>query len=154
MRPAAGERSISTEIEIKAPPERVFDAWVTPSEVVAWWGEEGMYRVTRWEGDIRTGGRWRSEGVSADGSTFLVEGMYLLVDRPNALSFTWKHDWGDEPETTVELRFLPTSDGTLLKLRHSGFSTDASRDNHANGWPRVFRWLQGHFTVQRNEKTP
>ena len=36
--------------------------------------EPDTYRVTKWSGDIRAGGSWKSEGVGADGMAFSVGG--------------------------------------------------------------------------------
>jgi len=60
------------EIFIAAPPARVFEAITDPNQVPRWWGQQGMYRITEWKGDVRPGGKWSSVGVSADGSSFRV----------------------------------------------------------------------------------
>ena len=44
------------EIQIAAPPERVFKALVDPRQVVKWWGQTGMYRATEYKSDLRVGG--------------------------------------------------------------------------------------------------
>lgn len=48
--------AIVQEIEIAASPERVFQALTDPEELKAWWGAEGVYRVTLWTADLRVGG--------------------------------------------------------------------------------------------------
>jgi uncharacterized protein YndB with AHSA1/START domain len=40
--------AIVAEIEIEAPPEVVFDALVTPEDLAAWWGADGVYRTGNW----------------------------------------------------------------------------------------------------------
>lgn len=140
------DRTITTEIEIKASPERVFAAWVTPEQMVEWWGEDGLYHVTEWDCDLRPGGKWVSRGVGDDGTTFTVHGEYILVDRPNALSFTWNPDW-DKTETRVDLTFTATATGTLLRVTHSGFTEEGSREGHNEGWKRVLGWLRGYVEV-------
>jgi len=140
------DTTITNRIEIKASPERVFEAWVTPEQMIEWWGEDGLYHVTEWECDLRVGGKWVSRGVGHDGSTFTVHGEYIKVDRPHALSFTWNPDW-DPTETTVELTFERTTNGTLLSVTHSGFSSGQSRDGHNEGWTRVLGWLRGYVEV-------
>ena len=69
------EGRILGSVEIAAPPERVFRA-LTTAEQAEWWGSPELYRVTKWTGDARRGGRWRSEGVGADGHEFSVEGEH------------------------------------------------------------------------------
>ena len=59
--------ALTGEIFIAAPPERVFQALVDPSQVLRWWGQTGIYRCTDFQSDLRPGGKWRNAGVSADG---------------------------------------------------------------------------------------
>lgn len=149
MRGESGQ-AIETEIEILVPPERVWRAWTEGDEFVTWWGEDGLYRVHRWEGDVRPGGSWRAEGEDKDGKPFSVDGEYRRVDPPRHLSFTWRPDWlRPDVETIVSLDFEPTADGTRLKLRHSGFDLGESRDSHASGWNRVLGWLRGYLSPEK-----
>jgi uncharacterized protein YndB with AHSA1/START domain len=65
--------TIIAEVFIAAPPTRVFQAISDPAQLPRWWGEDGQYHVTSSTMDVRPGGRWRSEGVGADGKVFYVE---------------------------------------------------------------------------------
>jgi len=65
------EGTILATVEIGAPIENVFRA-LTSDEISQWWGSPEMYRVTKWTGDLRPGGQWRSDGVGADGAPFSV----------------------------------------------------------------------------------
>jgi len=136
--------SIRKQIEIHVKPEVVFDAWVKSEQRVAWWGEEGLYRISYLRGEVKEGETWSSGGVGKDGTEFVVTGTYLKVDRPHALSFTWKPSWSTEPETTVELEFIATEKGTLLKLLHSGFRTEEATADHNDGWNRVLGWMSAY----------
>ena len=55
---------VKAEIEIEAPPERVFHSLTDPGELAAWWGSDDMYRTHDWQidrvsigypGDVRHG---------------------------------------------------------------------------------------------------
>lgn len=142
------ERVIVESIEIEAPPDRVFAAWTDPEQLVAWWGDDQMYRTTRWECDPRVGGKWVSHGRAVDGSTFSVEGEYLQYDPPKRLGFTWNPSYTTEVGTVVELEFSPTATGTLLTVKHSGFGTDQSADGHKKGWQRVFGWMKTYVEAK------
>ena len=50
--------TIVVEIDIDAPPERVFQAWIDPQQRLAWWGDDTTYRTDRFESDLRVGGKW------------------------------------------------------------------------------------------------
>jgi uncharacterized protein YndB with AHSA1/START domain len=136
------DRIIVESIEIEAPPERVFAAWVDPEQLVEWWGDSETYHVTRFESDNRVGGKWVSHGKSINGKPFSVEGEYLQFDPPTRLVMTWQSDWAADGRTVVDLEFKPTAKGTLLTVKHTGFGSDESTQNHRNGWHRVTGWLK------------
>ncbi len=133
--------SLTMDIVIKATPERVFRAWTTAEDFVAWWGDDETYRTTTFECDLRPGGKWRSGGVTKDGRPFSVGGEYLVVDPPLRLSFTWDPDWETIGPTTVEIEFQAIPEGTRLVVTHSGFPTSDSQESHNQGWTRVLAWL-------------
>ena len=139
--------TIVVEIDISAPPERVFQAWTDPQQRLAWWGDDAMYRGTKMESDLRVGGKWRTEGRKSDGTTFAVWGEYTRIEPPRALGFTWNHNWGESklPETKVLIELTATSSGTHLALTHSGFVDATERDDHNKGWQRVLAWLQSYL---------
>lgn len=149
--------AVVAEIFIAAPPARVFEAITDPHQAPCWWGQEGMYRITEWKGDVRPGGMWSSTGVGADGTSFRVEGEYLEVDPPRLLVHTWVASWSGALKTVVRWELEPTDvhglhsngprkagTGTRLRLRHEGFAAaPAAALSHAEGWKRVLGWLQG-----------
>ena len=139
--------TIVVEIDIDAPPERVFQAWVDPQQRLAWWGEENMYRCTKMDSDLHVGGKWSTEGKGASGKTFTVSGEYTRIEPSKALGFTWNHDWDEMkmPETHVLVELVPTSSGTHVTVTHSGFVNVAARDDHDKGWMRVLGWLRGYL---------
>ena len=139
---------ILASVEIDAPPERVFAALASP-EVAEWWGSPETYRVTRWTGDVRPGGAWRSEGVSADGKPFSVSGEFLEVRAPRLLVQTWTYDWGNKATTTIRYQIDAIPTGSRVTVRHEGFGDDAADcEAHAQGWERVLEWLGSHFRAR------
>ena len=139
--------TIVVEIDIAAPPERVFEAWTDPQQRLAWWGDDAAYRGTGMQSDLRVGGKWRTEGKSADGKPFAVWGEYTRIEPPKALGFTWNHDWGQSglPPTNVLIELTATSSGTHVTLTHSGFTSAPDRDSHNQGWQRVLAWLNSYL---------
>lgn len=139
-------REIVEQIEIAAPPSRVFEALTDPAQLLAWWGDRATYPSTHWELDPRAGGRWLSRWRAPDGSSFTLGGEILALDPPRLLAYSW---WDERypglPLTTVRYELAPTPAGTLLTLRHSGF--DATRtdfDDYNGGWSEVTRRLRAH----------
>jgi uncharacterized protein YndB with AHSA1/START domain len=133
-------------IDIAVPAERVFRA-ITSEELAHWWGSPDLYRVTKWTGDLRAGGAWRSEGVDTSGKAFSVHGEFIEVDSPHKLVQTWQYDWDTTNSvTTITWRLTSIAGGTRVVIRHEGFGDahDACA-GHANGWERVLGWLSLHF---------
>ena len=148
---------IVSEIRITAPLERVFQAIVDPSQVVLWWGQTGIYRCTKFESDLRVGGTWRSIGVDVDGRPFEITGEYLEMDPPRLLSSTWVATWTGEIKTKVRWELEPAENGTLVRIRHSGFAAHPELTQAYRGWPRMLGWLQALLergeTVERRPPT-
>src|ERR1700758_760627 len=105
--------------------------------------------------DVRPGGKWRSEGVGADGTEFYVEGEYLEVEPPRKLVHTWFGSfhqkktvvrWDLEPQTVNALHPggpRKAGTGTFVKVTHEGFAGDVkSAKEHGEGWKRVLGWLE------------
>jgi uncharacterized protein YndB with AHSA1/START domain len=155
--------TITAEIFIAAPPERVFEALTDPKQMSQWWGERGLYRVTVNTSDLRVGGKWSSSGVGADGKEFTVDGEYLEIDRPRLLVYTWNPSFAHVVKTTVRCELEPRAvhglqhrgpqrvgNGTLVKIRHEGFADNLeAATGHSRGWTLVLGWLQAF--VERGE---
>ena len=135
--------AIALEVQIAAPPDRVFQAITDPTQLLRWWGQQGMYHGTKWCTDVRPGGQWRCEGVSdTDGSAFHVSGEYLEVDPPRLLVHTWIASWTGDVKTTVRWELDPTNRGALVRIRHRGLAAHPELAKSYSGWPRMLGWLQ------------
>ena len=134
--------TIVSEIQIAAPPARVFQALVDPRQVVQWWGQAGVYRCTEFHADLRAGRKWRSVGVDGGGRAFEVSGEYLEVRPPRLLVYTWVASWTGDVKTTVRWELEPMNQGTLVRIRHSGLAAHPEVAQSYKGWPRMLGWLQ------------
>jgi uncharacterized protein YndB with AHSA1/START domain/catechol 2,3-dioxygenase-like lactoylglutathione lyase family enzyme len=139
-------RRIVEEIEIAAPPTRVFAALTDPVQLLAWWGDRRTFPSTHWELDARVGGRWLSRWRGPDGASFALGGEILEIDPPRVLAYSW---WDERypglSHTIVRYQLTPTAVGTRVTLTHDGF--DAVRADFADyngGWPSVMRSLRAH----------
>ncbi len=152
------QNAVIAEIFIAAPPARVFQAISDPSQLPQWWGQPGLYHVTQASMDVRPGGKWRSDGIGADGKSFYVEGEYLEVDPPRLLVHTWQgsYDGPHSQKTVVRWELEPHSvhglhpngprksgTGTLVRVRQEGFGRNIeSATSHGEGWKLVLGWLE------------
>ncbi len=139
--------ALELERVFKAPPERVFDAFVTPEALKGWFGP-GTCRVKQAEVDLREGGDYHIRMETEFGEVDLV-GAYRTVARPDRLAFSWR--WENNPEirpsdSVVEIDFEPHPDGTRMRFRQVGLPDEESRDNHGMGWNGSFDKLEVFFS--------
>src|SRR6202453_2360889 len=128
---------------IKAPRERVFEAWTNPEQLMRWMGPATSCLVSA-KTDLRVGGGYifqmKTSGChdGNEGPSIVdVRGVYKEIKKPSKLVFTW--GWVNNPrsedgETTVTIDLEEAQGGTQLTLTHEGFATGESRDAHNQGW--------------------
>src|SRR3954467_14261328 len=80
---------------IRAPRQRVFDAWTKAEELKAWHAP-GPLTVSLAEIDLRVGGAYRIHMQAPDGSEHRASGVYREIDPPRKVVYTWGWD-GDHP---------------------------------------------------------
>ncbi len=152
--------SITCEIEIAAPPERVFQALTDPKQLFVWWGQEPSVELSVFEMDPRPGGRWRFRCKPAPGADhgavgeqlrrtgareFEAYGEILEFVPPRLLVWSWLANWHQHPAhpTVVRWELMPSKTGTLVRVTHSALSQEpiAGKDYTA-GWGGVLRLLR------------
>jgi uncharacterized protein YndB with AHSA1/START domain len=154
----ATSENIKLKIEklIKAPRERVFQAWTDPKQIQQWFVPcgNGDHKATTAKCDPRVGGKYRIQTQKADGEYFTASGTYREVKPPEKLVFTWgweKDGSGDEygelepDETLVTIEFLAKGTDTLVVFTHEKFASTESRDRHQEGWTRILENFQKQF---------
>jgi uncharacterized protein YndB with AHSA1/START domain len=110
--------------------------------VLKWWGQPGVYRCTKFQADLRVGGKWRSDGIGRDDHPFTISGEFLEVDSPRVLAYTWTATWTGELQTIVRWELVQKNQGTLVTLRHSGFAAHPDVRQNYRGWPAMMGWLR------------
>ncbi|HSZ73503.1 MAG TPA: SRPBCC domain-containing protein [Rhizomicrobium sp.] len=114
-----------------APPEDVFDAWLSKS-----WGEWAGPPGVKGEVTVmepRVGGHYRVVMHLPSGNDVAVGGVYREIERPHKLIFTWK--WEHETQDTlITLTLRRVGNGTELTFRHEGFADMERRNSHETGW--------------------
>lgn len=137
--------TIVEEISIKAPADRVFDAFTQPAARLVWWNLDGRFHTRQMDSDLRPGGTWAMRGTGPDGGPFTITGQYRIVDRPRLIVFTWLPDWqGDATESEVRVEFTEANGATHVRLTHSGLTTDRSRHSH-RGWPQILTLVKAYL---------
>jgi uncharacterized protein YndB with AHSA1/START domain len=146
------EDAVISEIEIAAPPERVFQALIDREQALRW-GTNDAFEIKSWEMDARAGGKWRfvpkeRSGKGAVGDDFEHHGEILQIDPPRLLVYSWFANWHAQPlhKTVVRWDLTPTPAGTKVKVTHSGLAQlpDASK-GYSEGWPGLLQELKNFF---------
>ena len=116
---------------IKAPIDRVFDAWTRADAVAKWWGPAPV-RCCGAEIDLRVGGKYRIGNRFPDGRELWIEGAFEVVERPRRLVYSWIVDGG--PEERVTVRFEERAADTEIIIAHEKIADEAKRTGHERGW--------------------
>jgi len=141
--------AIVSEINIAAPPERVFRALTDAGELKRWFNNPEC-PVKSWHMDARPGGKY---GYATDKGSIVVNsvdqfqchGEILEYAPPRLLVYTWIANWHDDKtcNTVVRWDLTPTAAGTHVKVTHSGLSSEpVARKDYSGGWPGVVESLK------------
>jgi len=117
---------------IKATPERLFDAWTDPGQLVKWWGPEGV-ECPEAQVDLRVGGAYRIANRLPDGTILWIAGEFEVIERPAHLAYTWRVGEQKESER-VTVSFQKKGKGTEVVVRHERIATKAAKHQHGAGW--------------------
>ncbi len=141
------ELDLTLQRIIRAPRQRIWDAWTRPEQLAKWWTPSPtVTRVDRLE--PRPGGALVTQ-MSDDGATFVphMDAVFVVVDATERLVFTnaidssWRPAEPAPVPMTAEITFAEHTDGTeySVVVRHGNPS---DRDRHHelgfyDGWGSV-----------------
>jgi uncharacterized protein YndB with AHSA1/START domain len=145
----ADQDAVVTEVQIAAPPERVFQALVDPRQVMQWW-TSAECQIESFTMEPRKNGRWSYDTKSTTDSVsgvnkFHCEGEVLEYDPPRLLAYSWVANWHDDKNrrTVVRWELTPQKGGTAVKVTHSGLAQEnAARRDYSGGWPGLVEQLR------------
>jgi uncharacterized protein YndB with AHSA1/START domain len=107
--------AVVAEIEIAAPPQRVFAALTDPAQNQEW-GRSEAFQITLWEMDPRVGGAWRFVSLeSGKNREYVHHGEVLEFDPPRVLAYTWFATWHEPPSQRTVVRWELTRSQTEPK---------------------------------------
>lgn len=141
--------AIVSEIEISAPPERVFKA-LSDAEELKRWFRSPECPPKFWTMDARVGGLYgyateKGSTVVNGVNEFECHGEVIECDPPRVLVYTWIANWHDNKSqrTVVRWDLSPKRGGTHVKVTHSGLRTQpVARKDYSEGWPGVVEMLK------------
>jgi len=126
---------------IRAPREKVYDAFATTDGLNAWFTEGGSV-------DARPGGtmvfkfvEWGPDKINSQ-----FPGRVLEARRPERFVFQWGIE-KPETTTTVELTFEERDGGTVVQVREHGFADVKNALGNSAGWGEALTLAK--FWVER-----
>lgn len=117
-----------------ATPDVVFDQWLDPESLVEWMCPRPV-RCVAITVEAHVGGTVRFD-VDDSGTSVLIVGRFLTIDRPSRLRFTWSNsNWADPTVVSVvDVAFTPSgAEETLMSIEHSLLPPEEF-DNFHSGW--------------------
>ena len=134
--------TLEVEHQIPGPPEQVYAAWTSATEMARWWWPH--IADTRYQIDPRPGGSYRMESEAAG---IGVEGEFVSLDPPREIVMTWRwlNDGVGDVEETVRIELRPNDEGTAVTIIHELDEVAGEGDDLRQGWKDVLARLAGLF---------
>jgi uncharacterized protein YndB with AHSA1/START domain len=122
---------ISVETLVKAPLDKVWEAWNNPADIKQWNSAQEDWHTTESTVDLREGGKFRSRMEAKDGSEgFDFEGTYTRVVPKQVIEYRMS----DGREVMVELDERPG--GVLVKETFDA-ETENTPELQRQGWQAI-----------------
>lgn len=134
--------------------DRLWRAVTEPSEVMQWFGPEGVYLDTC-DMDLTRTGPWACVMVGREsGNRFKVTGQVTHVRPPEggegSVGFTWAwHDADDKrgPESHVIFEVSAHEGKSRFRLIHRDLADREVAQEHSKGWLSTLRKLDGFLAA-------
>ena len=124
---------ISVKRLLKAPRERVFDAWTRPDLMARWFAPKGDWTVAV-ASDFRIGGRYELDMRDTEGGRHLQFGHYREIVPVSRLVFTWSCPDLAVVDSIVTVELVDHGERTELLLTHELPPDPKVRRGHEEGW--------------------
>lgn len=127
-------------------PKMLFNAWTKEFDI--WFAAPGSVLMT---GNVNTPFFFETEFTTDETSDLQRHphyGRFLQLIPNQLIKLTWVTGEGGTKgsETVVTVELTPQDGKTLLKLTHSGFPDEESKERHQQAWPMVLEQLEKRYT--------
>jgi uncharacterized protein YndB with AHSA1/START domain len=132
---------ITVEVTVFAPIEKVWDAYVTPEDIVQWNAASDDWHTTSSTVDLRPGGKFSSRMEAKDGSFgFDFEGEYTNIVTHELIEYAF----GDR---TAEIRFAASDAGVKVTVEFEAEEENSVEDQKA-GWQAILNNFKRHVEAK------
>lgn len=133
MSPDGSGLSLMVRRTIRAPAERLFEAWVEPEQLTRWWGPEDA-TCGEAEIDLRVGGAYRISNEFTDGRIIWISGEFERITPPHELVYSWLVENVTDIPERVTVRFQAVEGATEVTIIHDRITDPEIRASHEAGW--------------------
>ncbi len=129
--------TITVETTVQAPVDAVWNAYLTPADIVQWNAASDDWHTTRSSVDLRVGGKFCSRMEAKDGSFgFDFEGTYTRIETNRLIEYSF----GDR-KATVD--FIEGADGVTVRVSFDAEETHPVEQQRA-GWQAILDTFRRH----------
>jgi uncharacterized protein YndB with AHSA1/START domain len=132
---------ITVEVTVDAPIQKVWDAYVTPEDIVRWNAASDDWHTTSSSVDLRPGGKFSSRMEAKDGSFgFDFEGEYTNIVTHELIEYAFGG-------RTAAIRFAGANDGVRVTV---GFEAEEenSPEDQKGGWQAILNNFKRHVEAK------
>ncbi len=131
------DRKVVVRRVLPAPPDIVYDEWLDPAGMTEWMCPRPA-RAVKIALEPSVGGSLRID-IEDSGFSLYVTGMFVELDRPRRLRFTWScSDWADPTvQSLVTVSLEARGEGeTMMTIEHEQLPPEQV-DSHQHGWGTI-----------------
>ena len=137
--------NLTAERLMNLKPDTLFNAWTKEFDV--WFAASGSVLMT---GEVDTPFFFETEFRPDENSEVQRAphyGRFFKLVPNRLIKLTWVTGAGGTKgyETVVTVELTPKDEKTLLKLTHSGFPDEESKNGHQQAWPMVLEQLEKKY---------
>lgn len=133
------DNRINVETTVRAPLERVWQAWNTPADIREWNAASEDWHTTAAQVDLREGGRFSSRMEARDGSFgFDFGGTYAAIEPLRRLQYRL------DDERAVHIDFIDNGDGTVTVREAFDAENSLGREQQQQGWQAILDNFKRH----------
>jgi len=138
---------------IDAPPDVVFDSFLSDDGQAAFYGGDDPGWVLESDWDVRVGGVWTITFGPARNHLYRHRHVFEVIDQPRriVLATTESRPDGSSFDFTIEFAFEPQDGRTRMTVTQSGLPTEELREEHGRGVPNAFDRLERAIQAGRQD---
>lgn len=122
---------------IRAPREKVFNAWLSPATLAKIMRPSAGGPLAKVSNEPKKGGRFSIVMLTAEHKEIPHSGTYLEVSPHSRLAFTWASEYSlDDSRVTIDFAERGPNE-TEVTLHQVKFRSEQARDGHKAGWTTI-----------------